>query len=322
MHLNPTPDQEALRDGTAQLCAGVFPMDVLRAMIDGGLDRARWRKLAEAGVFDLRRPELDGGVGLGMAEAVLVFEQLGRALVPGPLVATHLAAGLIDGAEPGDIVGVAPIEADGHLLVEHLGALDWLVVLSPDGVGVVGRADLPDLDDVAPKPLDALTPVAELAACPPLRPIGDAGHAARWQRDGALLVAAQAAGLASVVVDIAAAYALERHQFDRPIASFQAVKHLLADMVARAELARVTVEAAAVTVDQLGERDAGEMVHTAKAIAGEAAIANSRACVQIHGGMGYAWEVDAHLYLKRAWVLDHQFGSTSAHSRRLADHAF
>jgi alkylation response protein AidB-like acyl-CoA dehydrogenase len=154
-----------------------------------------------------------------------------------------------------------------------------------------------------------------------VRATGDAGEARRWQRDGALLCAAQAAGLAAAVVDMAAAYALERQQFDRPIGGFQAVKHMLADMVTRAELAQVTVEAAAVTLDQPEVGDPDEMIHAAKVIAGEAALANSRACVQIHGGMGFAWEVDAHLYLKRAWVLDHQFGSAAAHGRRLAETA-
>ena len=72
-------------------------MATVRAQADG-LDRGRWRELAETGVFALRLPEADGGVGLGMTEAVLVFEELGRSLVPGPLLATHLAAGLVDGA--------------------------------------------------------------------------------------------------------------------------------------------------------------------------------------------------------------------------------
>jgi alkylation response protein AidB-like acyl-CoA dehydrogenase len=174
----------------------------------------------------------------------------------------------------------------------------------------------------ASKPLDPLTPVFELATSPLIEPIGDDTEAARWRRDGALLVAAQAAGIASVVVDLAAAYALERHQFDRPIGSFQAVKHLLADMVSRAELARVAVEAAAVTVDQPDVGNADRMVHAAKAIAGEAASANTRACVQVHGGVGFAWEVDVHLYLKRAWILDHQFGSAAAHCRCLAEATF
>jgi alkylation response protein AidB-like acyl-CoA dehydrogenase len=177
-----------------------------------------------------------------------------------------------------------------------------------------------ELVDGSPaRPLDPLTPIHHLPAPPTgMTVIGGPEAVHRWNRDGALLVAAQAAGLAAAACAAAAAYALERQQFDRPIGSFQAVKHLLADMVTRAELANVAVEAAGVTVDQPSVGDADEAVHCAKVVAGGAAVANSRACVQIHGGMGYAWEVDAHLYLKRAWLLDQQFGTTNVHAHRLA----
>jgi alkylation response protein AidB-like acyl-CoA dehydrogenase len=318
MHLDLTTDQDALRDATAQLCAGLFPSDSLRAVIDGGLDQAVWRKLTEAGVFHLRRPESEGGVGLGLTEAVLVFEELGRALVPGPLVATHLTAGVIPGADPADIVGMAPTEPDGSLFVEHLDSLDWLVVMN--GVPRLVPGDEARAAAGPPlRPLDPLTRLARLSSAPAGGMLGGPGVARRWERDGALLVAAQAAGLSAAMVDVAARYAAERRQFDRPIGSFQAVKHLLADMLTRAEMARVAVEVAAVTIDQPGTGDPEAMVHTAKVVAGEAATANGRACVQIHGGMGFAWEVDAHLYLKRAWALDHQFGSAKHHATALAD---
>src|SRR5689334_15125386 len=92
-------DQVALQDGVRSFLAGRFPIDVVRALeASGGVDRARWQELAHMGIFALRLSEADGGVGLGWADAVLVFEELGRALVPGPLVWTHLAAGLVPGA--------------------------------------------------------------------------------------------------------------------------------------------------------------------------------------------------------------------------------
>ena len=88
-----TSDQEALQEGVRKLCEGRFPMARVRELIDvGGVDRTLWRELDAAGVFSLCVPEAEGGVGLGRAEAVLVFEELGRALVPGPLVGTHLAS--------------------------------------------------------------------------------------------------------------------------------------------------------------------------------------------------------------------------------------
>jgi alkylation response protein AidB-like acyl-CoA dehydrogenase len=103
-------------------------------------------------------------------------------------------------------------------------------------------------------------------------------------------------------------------QFDRPIGSFQAVKHLLADMLVRAEMARVAVHAAAVALDDPEIGGVDRALSGAKALAGEAAVLNAKTAVQVHGGMGFTWEVDVHLYLKRAWLLDTQFGSADHHA--------
>src|ERR671910_289020 len=104
MNFDLGPDEIALRDGIREVCAKRFSMDRVRK----GFDRSMWTELGEAGVFSLRQPEDQGGVGLGMTEASIVFQELGRALVPGPLVGTLLAAGLVDGAATGErVVGVA-----------------------------------------------------------------------------------------------------------------------------------------------------------------------------------------------------------------------
>src|SRR4051812_16454184 len=98
-------DQVALVDGMRSLLAGRFDIEAVRALeSSGGVERARWRELAETGVFSLTLAEAAGGVGLGWADAVLVFEELGRAVVPGPLVATMVAAELVDGAATGEVV--------------------------------------------------------------------------------------------------------------------------------------------------------------------------------------------------------------------------
>ncbi|MER3452689.1 MAG: acyl-CoA dehydrogenase, partial [Acidimicrobiia bacterium] len=134
MDFDLTADQEALRSGLRALLVGRFPMETIRAKerAPGCVDPAGWRELVDAGVFSLRLPEDRGGVGLGMAEAVLVFEELGRSLVPGPLVATHLAAGVV----PGSVVGLVDLRAV-PLLVEHFEALDTLVLVGDDGIRVV-----------------------------------------------------------------------------------------------------------------------------------------------------------------------------------------
>jgi alkylation response protein AidB-like acyl-CoA dehydrogenase len=297
-------DQEALRDGVRKLCEGRFPIGVVRA----GFDAGRWAELADAGVFALRVPEDRGGVGLGMAEAVLVFEELGRALVPGPVIGTHLAAGVVDGA-----VTVTVVER-GAPVIDNLAVADAVAVIDDAGVWRVDPASV----DSTPvdHPLDALTPVARLSSpLPQGEQVAGPGVAVTWRTEGAVLASALQLGLAEASTDLAVAYAKEREQFGKPIGAFQAVKHLCADMVVLAEVARAAVYAAGVTCD---DPSVGDPARAAKVAASDAAIANGKSCIQVHGGMGFTWEVDAHLYLKRAWMLDQAFGSSDEHADRLA----
>ena len=168
--------------------------------------------------------------------------------------------------------------------------------------------------------LDPLTPVSRLAApLPHGERIGDATTAADLRLAGAALSAALELGLAEAATDLAVAYAKERHQFGRPIGAFQALKHLMADMFVRAELARSAVYAAGVTLDDPSVGSVTRAVASAKVTAGEAALGNAKTCIQVHGGMGYTWEIDAHLLLKRAYVLEASFGTRDDWSDILAD---
>ncbi len=314
-----TSDQADLKDGIRKLLEGRFPIDVVRGLeASNGVDRTRWRELADAGVFSLRVPEELGGLGLGMAEAALVFEELGAALVPGPLVATELAAHLSPEAATGDeIVGVVSSAPPGEpLLVEHLAAIDQLLVLADDGARSIDATAI--TGTVVERPTDPLTPVHLVTALPAgdlLLEI-DVGV---LELEGAILTAALLVGSARAVTDLAVTYAKEREQFGRPIGSFQAVKHILADMAVRAAVAQAAVYAAAVTYDDQSVGDAVRAASSAKVTAGHAAIANGKAAIQVHGGMGFTWEVDAHLHLKRAWVLDTHFGTADDHAARLAE---
>jgi alkylation response protein AidB-like acyl-CoA dehydrogenase len=169
------------------------------------------------------------------------------------------------------------------------------------------------------RPLDPLTPVHRVT--PPLpagQLVGGPDAVAHMEVDGAALVAALQLGIAEAVTDLSVAYAKERQQFDRPIGSFQAVKHLCADMLVRTEVARAAVYAAGVTLDDPEVGDPQRAVHAAKVTAGEAAVRNGKSAIQVHGGMGFTWEVDAHLYLKRAWWLDTVLGSVDAHASAMA----
>ncbi len=320
MDFRVTEDQEALRESVRAFCAGRVPTEALPALAArGGVDRGLWRELAELGVFALRLPEQEGGVGLGHAEAVLVFAELGRRLVPGPLVWSHLAAGLVPGAAEGQVVvgGLDRVRPSSDpLLVEHPAAIDALLVLRPEGVFRVEPRAL----DAAPVgvPLDPLTPLAHVARLPEGERLAGPEHAAQLRLEGAALAAAQLLGIAEETLALAVAYAKTREQFGRPIGSFQALKHLMADMFVRQEQARAAVYAAGATLDHPEVGDVGRAVEVAKLCAGEAALRNARACIQIHGGMGFTWEMPPHYYLKRTWVLETVFGTSDEHAEGVA----
>src|SRR4051812_14921657 len=313
-----TSDQESLREGIRSFLDGRFPLDAVRA-IEGadGLDRDRWRELGETGVFSLTLPDADGGLDLGISEAALVFEELGRALVPGPLVATFLAAPYVDGAATGDaIVGLLE-PATPVSVIEHQSDLDALLRLAAPGI------TRPDPSAAAAsrvqRPVDALTPVWVVdGEIPPGEPVADAEVAARAHLVGTVLTSALQLGLAERATELATAYAKEREQFGRVIGSFQAVKHLCADMLVRAEVARAAVYAAAVALDGRSDDEPARAASVAKVMAGDAAIANGKSGIQVHGGIGFTWEVDAQRFWKRAVVLDTHFGNSDEHADAVA----
>ncbi len=303
MNFDLSDDQVALRDAIRRRCQERFDSTRVRA----GFDAAMFAELADAGVFSLRAD------GFGWADASLVFQELGRALVPGPLVWSHLAHGVVDGVAG----GVERPPAGQAVLVEHLEHLDTLVVLGDDGVATV-PADA--LRGAVPLdwPLDPLTPLHRAEALPDTTPVADAATARTWRQAGAVLVAAYQAGMAQACAEHATEYGLARHQFNRPVGSFQAVKHLLADLAVRAEVARAAVDSAACHLDDPEIGDVDRAVRAAKCLAGEAALANAKGSLQVHGGIGFTWEVDVHLFLKRAWLLNTAFGSPDEHAEALA----
>ena len=330
-------DQRELAEGIRAMVAGRLPLEHLRAREGDALAIGDddWAALGETGVFALTLPE-PMGTGLTMAEAVVVFEELGRALVPGPLVGTFLAAraGLVEGAAEGRSQVGVHCNGPGPVLVEHLGALDALLVFAVGGTGAAELlAPAPTTAAVrADAPLDPLTPLWRLDALPSGEPV--AGDDGSLFRDGALLTAALQVGDAAEALDLAVAYAKERQQFGTPIGTFQAVKHMCADMLVRAEVARAGVHAAACLADQSDVVDAeaaatgctptqvlDRAVGGAKLLADEAAIGNARSAIQVHGGMGFTWEVPLHLHLKRARVRSTTFGTPAARAAGLAAYA-
>ncbi|MGW7285618.1 acyl-CoA dehydrogenase family protein [Streptomyces sp. NPDC054847] len=278
-------DQRALRRGVRDLLAGHFGGEALRAAVDreGRLDRKLWRELGDAGFFALRMPEDAGGAGGGLPEAVLVFEEAGRALLPGPLVATHLAAGHVPGAADGTVVVTSVSELPS--LVQHFENADTVVAFTSDGVPHTVDASAA----VAVRSLDPLTPLHRLPhPRAPLAPGPGTGAAV-------LLTAAEQLGSAARSTEEAVRHAKGRVQFGQPVGGFQAVGHLCAEMLVRTEVARAAVYAAAVSGDPAE-------IAGAKLLADEAAVRGAKDCLQVFGGMGFTWESDVHLHLKRALV--------------------
>ena len=313
-------DERSLAEAMRKLCAGRFPMDGLRAA-EGRreVDRAGWQELAAAGVFGLTVAEDEGGLGLGRAHGAVVFEELGRALVPGPLADTYAAAPLVTGASGGEVVVgvVRPSQWERlPLVVADLGSLDALLVVDDTGVEVADPSHVQarPLD----RPLDPLTPMwaVELTTA---RAVGGPDDAKSLWTDLLVARAAYLVGIAAACTDMAVEYAKSRQQFGRAIGSFQAVKHMCADMLVRTETARSAVHAAAVTIDQPDVGDAARAAAGAALLAGEAAVSNGKACIQVHGGMGFTWEVPAHLYLMRARVLSDCCGPASALAETVAE---
>ena len=302
MNFLPTSEQLELQRGVRELLDARFPLDKLPA----GFDPAVWAALGDTGGFSLRT-ELE----LGLADAVLVFEELGRACVPGPLVGTLLMAGRAEGA-------VTVVDADDSpLLVPHVEVSSSVLVLDGDEARLCDASAL--AGTVVAEPVDPLTPLHEVAELPQGAVVANGSDVELLRRDGALLTAALQVGIAARLTELAVAYAKEREQFGRTIGSFQAVKHICADMFVRTELARVAVHAAAVTCDDESVGDATRAVAGAKLLADEAASVNSRSCVQVHGGMGFTWEVPVHFFLKRAWLHATEFGTADDHAEALAE---
>jgi alkylation response protein AidB-like acyl-CoA dehydrogenase len=314
--------QVELQHTVARFCADRFPLDALGARESTPVDRSAWAASAELGVLGLLLPEESGGTGLGPVDAAIVFEQLGSHLAPGPVLWTLLAAPLVPGAGSGEVL-VGGVDAGsvvgGSAVVEHAADIDVLLVVGDDGVAAFRTAAL-----AAPIPLDPLDPLATVGRFSGLgdgsgaagsggEPVGDAGAAAALRTLGTVLAAAMLVGVGSRALDVARDYALERHQFGAPIGSFQAVKHMLADMYVRTVTAQSATYAAAAVLEQPGGDDPARAAAGAKLLSSDAAITNAGTAIQVLGGMGFTWDMLPNYLLKRAWALENDFGVVEDH---------
>lgn len=322
----------------------------------GGDDPTRWERLVELGLPGMLAPEAAGGMGLADIDFVLVAEEAGRAALPENLVehagiAVPLLAACSAPRAQDWLARAAAGEvrlAVGHPLnatVLGAAAADALVLFHGDEVHLVERAAVTPQPQASVDRLRSLATVEWTPTAATLIASGAEGAALRelaFAR-GAVVNAAQALGLAERMVRIAVDYASTRQQFGKAIGSYQALKHHMADVQVQLEYARPVVYAAAARLVEVaagvngdgassGAVDAGAngnaaagallarlnaVVSGAKLMAMEAADMAGRKGIQLHGAMGYSWEVDLHFYVKRAWALAGSWGDRCWHQRRL-----
>ncbi len=309
-----TDDQLAFRDAVRDLLAKECPPSIVRAAwtnVDGRSGPA-WRALGEMGVLGALVPEADGGLGLTELDVVLLAEEAGRAALPEPFV-EHVLVGapLAAPDHPGVVTGAATVTV-GDPLIPWADASDVLIRLDPDPVVALRLgADL-----VAKESVDGARRVALLAGAEESRPLTRAELSQAFWR-GNLGYSALLLGLARNLLDMTVAYVTERNQFGAPIGSFQAIKHYLADVRIGIEFAAPLVYRAALS---LSTDDASAPVHVsmAKAQAADVATLATRAALQCHGAIGYSYEYDLHLWMKRAWALAGAWGDAAWHRDRVA----
>ncbi len=300
-----TDDQKLFAEGLRDLLDKECTPGRVRAAWDEGAghDFTLWNHLAEMGVFGMLVPEAAGGLGGTEVDLVLLLEELGRAAVPGPVLETAAVVAPVLG--DGATVGTAVLDGSPYVPHAHVASL----VLVPGGVVRTDGA--------------SLTAVASIDGGRRLFTVDGAvdpfayDEALAFDR-GALAAAAYLVGLSERMIDVAAEYARQREQYGRPIGVNQAVKHLLADALLKVEFAKPAVYRAAWSVAE-GEPTRARDVSMAKAFASDAAYRTSRSAMQVHGAIGYTWEADLQLWMKKAWALQRAWGDATFHRRRVAD---
>ncbi|MCL2543192.1 MAG: acyl-CoA/acyl-ACP dehydrogenase [Nocardioidaceae bacterium] len=291
----------------------------VRAAIEtpDGYDTDLWRLMCDqVGVAALAVPEQYDGFGATFFETAIVLEELGRSLAPSPLVATTIATqALLAGGTEDARADLLPRIAAGEPASLVLG--DGLV-LDADRARILLQVDGNDLvllDEPRVERVETMDQTIRLARVAGGGTVVGDGRAAQARAElvGAACAAALAVGLCRRALEMTVAYTKGREQFGRPIGSFQALKHRMADMLARTEIARsVTWQAAYALASDATEATA-DQVHAATAYALDAAADLAAECVQLHGGIAITWEHDAHMVFKRAHALRNLAGTPSQH---------
>ncbi|MGY1917035.1 acyl-CoA dehydrogenase family protein [Blastococcus sp. SYSU DS0973] len=324
-----TPEQEDLRrtarDFFARSCA---PGDVRAAWEpNADQDRSRWSRIADLGFLGANVPSELGGLGLGDAELTVLLEEAGYAALPEPLLETAavVVPVLREHGSADQRAFWLPRIASGEAL-----ATAQLMGSPAAPYGRVADLALLELEDglhLVPgdrltrepaRSMDGARHTAALRAVPDSRTRLPEAALVDARVRGAAATAAVLNGVSRRLLDMTVAYAKDRQQFGRPIGSFQAVKHMLAEVALEVETSRPAAWYALTAIAD-GQDDAALAASAAKAAANAAATTASYHTLQVHGGIGFTWEHDLHLWLKRGKALEGAYGSLRHHHRVLGD---
>ncbi len=325
MRFDLNDDQRAVRDAIDELCRARWDSAAVRRHLAGDDDGSGlWRELAGAGWTGAAVAELHGGQGLGTVELSLVSEGLGRALAPSSFFSNAAAALLVESAGSDEqkrqwLPGFAGGEARGAV-----------GVLQPDGTGLAydvedaaaivlvgdGRAAIASIADCSAEAVDGVDLTRRLSRVTASESDELSGDIARAMDHIEVALSAELVGVASRAMDLAVEYARTRQQFGRPIGAYQAVSHRCADMLIDVESARSAVLCAAWTADN--DPDALPFAASvAKVAAAQGAWRVTTSALQVHGGIGFTWEHDCHLLLRRAAASARLFGGVDFHLDRV-----
>lgn len=286
------PERLELAEAVRDYLAGTHGPEVLRALDAGdNRDPAIWQGLVEMGLPGLLVPEDQGGLGMGLLDAALIARECGRACVAEPLV---------DSA----FVMVPWMMATGQ-------SVDFGKIVSGEQRPVPAHKINGWQADGNGTALSSVDPLRNLTC-----QTDDASDDPDLLNRGALMAASQLVGLAEAMLDQAVEYSKVREQFGQPVGGFQAIKHKLADVAVALEFSRPVLWRAAQALEDQTPSAALHISH-AKLATGDAAYLAGESAIQVHGAMGYTYEVDLHFWMKRAWALSGAWGSRGFHARRV-----
>ena len=330
MNFDFSDEQFQLRDAARDFFSGESPTTHVRAMWDSDTGRSPelWAKMAEIGFVGLTVAEEHGGLGMDEVDLVLILEEAGKAALPEPLLETTAVAAptLREAGTPeqqsawlpriASGEAMATVQLGGAQLVADAHIAD-LLILERDGE--LHAVPKERSNAVAQPSLDGARRVftVEAETGDDTRMAGDAAAVAKAFDRAAWATAAFVAGVAQTELDMTVAYVKERQQFGRPVGSFQAVKHKLAETLLVVESAKAAIWYAAYAI-ATDAPDRSDAVSVAKSYVTDAEMKSNYESLQCHGGIGFTWEHDLHLFLKRGKALANAYGSARWHRDRLA----